>query len=312
MSIEKIELNQEIIRESKAGNTDNVKFIIALGADPHARDQYLLTPLHLAARAGHITTLEFLLTVDSETELLNQNNNTPLHSAAYGNKSESIELLLKRGANIHALNKDGDTPLHSAAWKNCALAITTLINHHADLEKINNDGDSALHLASWNNNLEAIVALIIFGRVNINSKNNDGETPLHLATRKVHIESINLLVSMGADLHVKNELNQTIFDLPQWYDFLVQTVNQFIRERMDEAARKYANSSRFFAYTVQNLECILNSKNHIIKKISEQLVFYQNQNKLKQIESIVNDLCVLNKSDNFKKCHAALEGSLFD
>ena len=74
--------------------------LLALKADPKAKDKYGYTPLHTAARAGASEVAQVLLEAmgDGAANIDGPDGQTPLHRAAFWGHTEIVVLLLKAGA----------------------------------------------------------------------------------------------------------------------------------------------------------------------------------------------------------------------
>lgn len=106
------------------------------GADPDARADNGMTPLHHAAIAA-----------DHEV--------TPLHWAASdSNDPAVIEALIAGGADVNAADVDGLTPLHWAAEESATPAvITALLAAGADPARRDSQGDTPWDLVQSNDDL---------------------------------------------------------------------------------------------------------------------------------------------------------------
>ena len=105
-------------------DSNSARWLIANGANVHAKDKYGFTPLHLAAIYNAPETAALLLKNGADVNAKNNFlNRTPLHYAAYNDAPETAALLLKNGADVNAKDKDGVTPLDLASyWGNSDLA----------------------------------------------------------------------------------------------------------------------------------------------------------------------------------------------
>jgi ankyrin repeat protein len=101
----------ELIEAAKAGRIEEVKRLIAVGANVNAATEGGKTPLHGAAAFGHEAVVQALLKVGANVNAADQDGRTPLHEAAAKGPGAVVEMLLKAGANVNAVTKDGSTNL---------------------------------------------------------------------------------------------------------------------------------------------------------------------------------------------------------
>jgi len=89
---------------------------------------------------------EFLLDAGADPNARNDEGITPLHLAVY---PEMVELLTRRGADINVRSNDGRTPLLiQAAEAEGSDAMEALLKLGADAKATDNRGQSALDIAS--------------------------------------------------------------------------------------------------------------------------------------------------------------------
>ncbi|XP_053382892.1 uncharacterized protein LOC123540541 isoform X2 [Mercenaria mercenaria] len=104
---------------AKKPHPNDLKKIIASGADVNVRDNANWSPLHEACKRGFVENEACLLQAGADIDALGDGNDTPLHKASM---SGNIEMLLDRGANPQITNDDDQTPMDDAS-----RAIYTLI-----------------------------------------------------------------------------------------------------------------------------------------------------------------------------------------
>ena len=155
------ELNARLLNAVDNNNQEEIKLLLAKGAEVNARDYY---------------------------------GNTLLHHAACNNRKEVINLLLANGAAVNAKNGYGGMPLHSAASEVYSGGATCqLLAAGAEVNAKDNHGTTPLHGAAFWNSLESIRILLEAG-AQANAKDNDGRIPLCGAAIWGHTEAIRLLL----------------------------------------------------------------------------------------------------------------------
>lgn len=122
------------------------------GADPNARDENGLTPLHFAARYGTTEAVPILLDAGANPMARSLRGETPLH---WVTTSEAVTALLQAGANLEARNKYNGTPLHRAAeLSNNPAVIKVLLDAGADTAARNAVGKTPWDLLQVNDTLK--------------------------------------------------------------------------------------------------------------------------------------------------------------
>jgi ankyrin repeat protein len=128
-----VNLEKEIIRAAKSGNTGRVKELLERDAALiSARDADGSTPLHCATWKGHQGVVELLLELGADVNAKNNNDHwgtTPLHAAAHANQRAIAERLIQHGADIHATNLNGRTPLDETEFHK-AKPVANLLKKH--------------------------------------------------------------------------------------------------------------------------------------------------------------------------------------
>jgi ankyrin repeat protein len=93
---------------------------------PGAMDDTLL---HLTARLGALEDMRILIAAGAEVNRLGDLGNTPLHSAALRGQKEAAELLLKCGADPSIINEFGQSAARVALLGN-HVAVAELLNRY--------------------------------------------------------------------------------------------------------------------------------------------------------------------------------------
>ncbi len=97
------------------------------------KDSMGATPLHKAIRSNQLEVVKWLLSVGAELEAVDNFRETPLHHAVKPRISKEItSLLLGSGADVAARNKNGETPLHHATFFDRIDQMALLLEAGAD------------------------------------------------------------------------------------------------------------------------------------------------------------------------------------
>jgi len=193
------------------GNVDQIKAMVATGADVNVMTQTGYTPLCAACSHNNKEIAEYLIAHRAMIDGTNFHSGyTPLYWAILGDSKEVIKLLLDKGADVNvasmegrflalarspeviqllldkgvAVNVAGDKrlPLHVAAYAGRLDVVKTLLAHGADANATNSWGARPLHEAARSDEPSAAMAtLLITSGANVNGLDANRGTPLHMA-----------------------------------------------------------------------------------------------------------------------------------
>ncbi len=156
----------DLCKAAGVGDVDEVRRLLARGADPNAPGRTLLTggdwevghnspPLTAAVSHGRLGTVHLLLEHGADPNRINAYGETPLHEAFYAHsrwQAEILDLLLAHGGDPNVKNERGWTPLYIGA-KNYYNApntvgrmITVLLRHGADINARDPSGHTPLDM----------------------------------------------------------------------------------------------------------------------------------------------------------------------
>ena len=189
---------------AKKGNIEQVKQLIAEGADVNQHDRRTGTALHWAATRGDAEVAKVLMVAGADVNAASKvDSETPLHAAAFSGFGTVAELLLAKGADIEAATTGGLTPLHMAALGDGEAVAQLLLSHGADIRAtVRAFGQTALHIAAEHGSTTVMEVLIAAG-ADVDSIAGPGTTPLHVAVENGHVGAAELLVAHGADINLK-------------------------------------------------------------------------------------------------------------
>jgi len=156
------------MRAAREGKIDEVKSLLARGADADEREPRLgVTPLVLAAAGGHLAVVQVLLDAGANPNLPTEANNTALNHAVVAESLPIVQLLVERGADVNVVpTKDSNdgTALIIAAGHGRADIAQFLLEHGADVDFVDpNYGMTAIAFATFACHAAPIPVLIQHG-----------------------------------------------------------------------------------------------------------------------------------------------------
>ncbi len=179
-----------------------------------------LAPAHIAASAGNVEVLEELISMGIKIDCLSSDGRTPLMCACFHRRLEVIRLLYERGARVAVT--EGYDSLSAACLAGHGDVLATLhampelnINWLKTFKTSLNLGPEVtvvenmdyFHFAAYHGRPSVLSWLFAAGLVHdVNSIVGDDEfTALYLATgdRSSHLDTLPLLLSKGADVHLR-------------------------------------------------------------------------------------------------------------
>ena len=223
------------------GDIDNVKKLIAAGADLQLTNSFGDSAFVLALKAGQIKTAEYLCEKGARIfnlssydlfDILDKNpdsikilkksgfnlNNkdeygySPLISALINNRTNIAELLIKNDVDCNCTfeddNKNVFSVLEWALLKNQSEIATLLINHGADINHYCTAGVNSFLIAAQSGDNKNIQLLLDKG-ISVDTKGlnkYEGQTALMFAANYNHLDTVKYLISCGANINAtRNE-----------------------------------------------------------------------------------------------------------
>ena len=161
-----------------------------------------------AVKAGDRAAVAALLTKGADANAAEGDGATALHWAVQLEDLESAAALIRAGGKVNAANDLGATPLSVAASNGSAQSVTLLLKSGADPNQALAGRESPLMLAAWTGSADAVKALLDAGAAIDAREAERQQTALMWAASQRHPAVVRLLVSRGADVHLKTAVQQ--------------------------------------------------------------------------------------------------------
>jgi ankyrin repeat protein len=182
------------------GDLQQVKRLLADGADPEVRDPVGRTPLHVAAFASHDAIVQALLEAGADPNALENDRYDIVTITAVADDEPLLRLTLDMGASAANITSRYDgTALIAAAHLGHDGVVKTLIDAGAPLDHINNLGWTALIEAvilgdGGARHTDTVRALVTAG-ANITIADRQEMTPLDHARQRGYVGMIEILTA---------------------------------------------------------------------------------------------------------------------
>jgi ankyrin repeat protein/beta-lactamase regulating signal transducer with metallopeptidase domain len=193
-----------------SGDIEQVKSLIAQGADVNAKDGRGRTLLHLACMRTNKEITHVLIDNGADVGARDNAGATPLHMAAFRGQIDAVRLLLAAGADVNARSNRQQTALSAAKAGGHDEIAALLLQHGAKEDSAAGQSDAkpakSLHDAVAVNNVEEVKRLIA-GGADVNAKNERGFAPLNWGVYRSSLsrDVAELLIDAGADVNAQDD-----------------------------------------------------------------------------------------------------------
>ncbi|SDR76875.1 Ankyrin repeat [Polaribacter sp. KT25b] len=212
------------------------KYFINKGVSINLQDKDGNSPFINAASNNSLEIVTFLSKYVKDINLKNKNGVSALTNSVNRNSVDVIEFLLKNKADINTIDKEGNTLsyylIRNFSTKKPEVFEQKLIlleKNGLVINQLQNKGNTLLHIATSENNLALLQRLSSFN-IDVNTKNEDGLSALQIAVMKAkNTEIIKYLISIGADINVKTDYDETLFDLASENELLKKQDINFLK-----------------------------------------------------------------------------------
>jgi Raf kinase inhibitor-like YbhB/YbcL family protein len=190
-----------LMRAASAGRADMVRLLLAHGASVNAKATGGVTALMMACVGGYGDAVVPLVAAKADVGAQDSQGRTALMAAASSGSMTAVDALLKAGAPVATEDASGGTALTYAAAEGNADAADALQKHGAKARTIE------MILAAGRCHTP-VVRSFLAGGMNVNV-NDSGTTPLIVAAGGDCVETVDLLLAHGADVNARNSEGST-------------------------------------------------------------------------------------------------------
>ncbi|KAM8802237.1 ankyrin repeat domain-containing protein 16 isoform 2-T2 [Rhynchonycteris naso] len=198
-------------------NLEVIQDLVEHGANPLLKNKDGWNSFHIASREGDPSILQYLLTVCPDAwETESRTGRTPLHTAAMHGCLEAVKVLLQRCQyEPDCRDRCGLTPFMDAIQcGHINIARLLLEKQKACISAEDSLGAQAIHRAAVTGQNEAIQFLVSELGIDVDLRTTSTHlTALHYAAKEGHVSTVQMLISLGADIHSKDERNRSALHL---------------------------------------------------------------------------------------------------
>jgi len=216
------ELDEALIEASRIGNHEEVKKLLAAGANANAKDEWGKTALMQTFQEDYSIAVpgfnyekvqDLLLEAGADVNAADEYGQTALIMASYVGDVDSVKKLLDAGANVNAKYKTDGEENNALVWacvgmdstadydeKNKNQIVELLLNAKADQK------EKAL-IAAIDSNFPVIVKTLLAR--GINTKGKSGEELLRVASQAGMLELVKMLLANKVNVNAVDEQGRT-------------------------------------------------------------------------------------------------------
>ncbi|XP_048252493.1 serine/threonine-protein phosphatase 6 regulatory ankyrin repeat subunit A-like isoform X3 [Haliotis rufescens] len=206
----KDDYNNSVFHLACLGGNSSIVEQLFPNVDLNSVDDNGRTAIMKAACARNKSVFNFLVSKNSDVKVIDDYRDSVLHFACNGGDKTIVECILQR-LDINTRGRNGCTPVMIAGRFGNRHLFNLLVSKEADLTMTDDHGNNILHLACQGGNRFIIEHMLRL--CDINSCGQDGKTAVMYAAVNGRRRAFDLLVSNGADISLKDDYKNTVFNL---------------------------------------------------------------------------------------------------
>jgi uncharacterized protein len=160
----------DLLQAAKQGNREQVRTLLASGADVKAQQADGTTALHWAVSRSDVALTDLLLHAGADTNAATDLGVTPLALACENGDAAAVQMLLGAGADPNRKFAKRPPVLMLCARSGTAAGVGALLEHGADVNAVEpRRGQTALMWAAANNHAD-VVRLLLQHKADVNAR----------------------------------------------------------------------------------------------------------------------------------------------
>ncbi|NJM80254.1 MAG: hypothetical protein HC854_12710 [Flavobacterium sp.] len=207
--------SQKLYKAVEKGDIEKVKELLQKGENVNEYSKNGLFPLWRATADNNYEISKLLIENKAKVNQLNKvppAEGTAIELPCQEGYLDIVKLLVENGADINLKGFRGFTPIRIAARNGHLEIVKYLAESGAKIDIKAMDGATPFAHAATKGHIDIVKYLFEKG-ANVNNIDKEGDFPVGEAARSGYIEVIQFLIDNGADLKLKNNKNQTAYDL---------------------------------------------------------------------------------------------------
>ena len=213
---------------------DVVDEIIVRCEDIDERDASGNTPLHHACRRGCFAVVVLLVKAGANSGAKDVTGKTPFHATCEQQGLKTLMYLLAKGADMNSVDNYRNTPLNYACRSRFVQCVVALLDHGADALIENKQGKSALQSAA-NTKLQNLIDVLYQHKqtVDVDAVADYGDSRLHVTCIRGDTFLVDILLSLGADVNLRNSTHLRPLDFAVMSGRCLETVDLLLKNGAD-------------------------------------------------------------------------------